>query len=43
MLIDALDSIPEKYEEIGTVISNPSDVAVSRAKWFVSFSDEREK
>lgn len=43
VLIDALDSIPEKYEDIGVVISNPSGVAVSKAKWFISFNDEREK
>lgn len=43
ILIDALDSIPEKFDELGTVITNPSEVAAGKAKWFISFGDEREK
>lgn len=43
ILIDALEFLPEKYQEIGTVYTNPVEIMQRKAQWFISFGDERAK
>ena len=42
ILIDAIDFMPEKYQELGQVFDEPSEVEAQKDKWFIKFGDSRE-